>query len=202
MKQKISDTLKQLWKEKRWLTFSNMLTLLRIVLVPFIVIGIVGQLWLSTFFMLLAAAFTDFFDGYLARRFGDQTELGACLDPIADKILLVSCFSALAFIDSPSFSIPIWFVFLIFFREMFILGGSIVLFLLGIRFKVSPSIGGKLTTFFQLSFILWLFVCYFFDWNPVKTYSVLIVMLAILSIISLVHYCFIGVSYVGGKRRV
>ena len=179
----------------RWLTLSNGLTFLRIVLTPFIVMGIVHRSWVVVFGLLLIAALTDFFDGHLARWRNEQTVVGAYLDPIADKILLVSSFATLSFVDSPSFSIPFWFVLLVFMREAIIIGGSIVLFVLKIKFKVSPSIWGKLTTFFQLTFILWLFICYFAEWSPIRTYSVLLVLLAIFSLISLVHYGMIGVRY-------
>jgi len=186
--------------QTRWLTLSNGLTSLRIILTPFIVMGIVQRSWGAVFGLLLVAALTDFFDGHLARWRREQTTLGTYLDPIADKILLVSCFASLSFVDSPSFSIPLWFVFLVFIREMTILGGSVILFVLRIKFKVAPSIWGKLTTFFQLTFILWLFICYFFGWNPIRTYSVLLVLLAIFSLISLVHYGIIGVKYLESKE--
>jgi cardiolipin synthase len=183
-----------------WLNFSNGLTFLRILLVPFIIVGIVNRSWIVVFFLLLAAGLTDFFDGYLARKLGEQTDLGRCLDPIADKILLVSSFASLSFIDSPSFSIPLWFVFLVFIRETIILGGSILLFFLGVKFKVSPSIGGKLTTFFQLSFILWLFICYFFEWSPIRTYLIFLFLLALLSLLSLIHYGIVGARYLEVKK--
>jgi cardiolipin synthase len=185
----------------RWLTLSNGLTFLRIVLTPFIVMGIVQRSWGVVFGLLLVAALSDFFDGHLARWRGEQTVLGTYLDPIADKILLVSSFAALSFVDSPSFSIPFWFVFLVFMREMIIIGGAVILFVTRIKFKVSPSIWGKLTTFFQLTFILWLFICYFAGWNPIRTYSVLLVLLAIFSLISLVHYGIIEVRYFELKQK-
>ena len=174
---------------------SNLLTISRIFIAPFIVLGIFYNYWYLVFFLLVVAGLTDFFDGYLARKFNQGTVLGACLDPIADKILLVSTFSALAMIDSPSFKVPFWFVFFLFFREIIILGGTLFLFLTGKDFKVSPSIAGKMTTFFQLSFIFWIFACYFFGWNPIKTYSVLIVILALFSFISLFQYGMIGLRY-------
>jgi cardiolipin synthase len=183
----------------RWFTLSNGLTVLRILLTPFIVMGIVQRSWTAVFCLLLVAALTDFFDGHLARWRNEQTALGTYLDPIADKILLVSSFSSLSFVDSPSFSIPFWFVLLVFAREIIILAGAIILSVLGTKFKVAPSIYGKLTTFFQLTFILWIFICYFAGWSPVRTYSVLLVLLAIFSLISLVHYGIISVRYLETK---
>ena len=180
---------------------SNLLTITRILLTPFIVVGIVYNTWSWVFFLLLMAGLTDVLDGHFARKFDQRTQLGASLDPIADKVLLVSSFVALCFVDSPSFSIPLWFVFLIFIREIVILGGSALLWFLGINFTISPSKAGKLTTFFQLSFILWIFSCYFFGWNPIRTYSVFLVLVALFSLISLIQYGVLGIKYLHRIRK-
>jgi cardiolipin synthase len=181
--------------KKSFLNISNLLTISRILITPVIFGGIVRQEWTFVFILFLIAGLTDVLDGYVARKFGLGTEFGACLDPIADKILLISSFAALSFIDSPSFAVPRWFFFLILVRETIILGGALLLFIRGIRLKVVPSIAGKLTTFFQLSFIWWIFICYFFGWNPARTYSVSIVLLALFSLMSLAQYGARGFSY-------
>jgi cardiolipin synthase (CMP-forming) len=180
-------------------TISNLLTLSRIFLSPFIFWGIMKGSWYIVFILLLIAALTDVLDGHLARALSQGTTFGACLDPVADKLLLISSFAALSFVDSPSFFVPPWFFFLILSREIIILGGSLILLLLGIKIKVAPSLAGKLTTFFQLSFIVWIFACYFFGWNPVKTYSVSLILLAFFSLFSLVQYGIIGFRYLSSK---
>ena len=180
-------------------TISNILTLLRILITPVIVFGIVDQAWFFVFILFIVAGLTDMLDGYFARKFAQGTALGAYLDPIADKILLLSSFAALSFVDSPSFFVPKWFFFLILSREMLIVGGSALLLLLGVRPKIAPSMAGRMTTFFQLCFIWWLFMCYFFGWNPVKTYFVTTILLALFSIASLAQYSVIGFRYL--KRK-
>ena len=72
-----------------------------------------------------------------------------------------------------------------------------VLFLMifGIDLSIQPSLGGKLTTFFQVIFILWIFICYFVGWNPVKTYYVSLFMLSAVSIASFGQYALIGIKY-------
>lgn len=174
---------------------SNILTVLRIALTPFIFFGIVHQSWYLVFSLLLFACLTDILDGYFARKYSQGTRFGACLDPLADKILLVSSFAALAFVDSPSFSIPTWFFFVILFREITMIFGFLGLTFLGIDIKMAPSVAGKLTTFFQLSFIMWIFLCYFFGWNPTKTYTVSLILLTLFSIASFVQYGMKGVRY-------
>ena len=192
MVKNVFQVVKDIAQDSRWFTISNVLTVLRIFLVPVIVIGIAYHWWVGVFFLLLLASATDVLDGYGARWLNEQTALGACLDPIADKILLVSSFATLSFIDSPSFSVPSWFVFLVVIRETIILVGSFFLLLVGGQTKIVPRIWGKITTFLQLVFILWIFVCYFAGWNPARTYSVLLVFLALLSIVSLIQYGRVG----------
>jgi len=205
MVKKISAIWKEIISENQdcvsWITISNFLTIIRILLVPIIVFGISNHFWSFVFVLFLVAGLTDVLDGHLARWLDEQTTLGACLDPIADKIFLISSFSTLSFVDSPSFFIPSWFVFLVVIRESIILGGSFFLLLLGVHLKIVPSIWGKLTTFFQLVFILWIFVCYFVGWNPLRTYSVLLVLLALFSLASLGQYAITGIRYLRGKLQ-
>lgn len=199
MVKKISKMWKEIALEGRWLTISNLLTVLRILLIPIIIFGIANHLWTFVFFLFLFAGVTDVLDGQLARWLDEQTVLGACLDPIADKLLLIASFATLSFVDSPSFSIPSWFVFFVCAREAIILGGSFFLVFRGIHLRIAPSIWGKMTTFFQLLFILWIFVCYFVGWNPIKTYSILLVLLAVFSLFSLGQYAVVGMRYLRGK---
>ncbi len=180
-------------------TVSNLLTISRILIVPIVVFGIFYKSWQLVFTLLIFGGLTDVLDGYLARKWGQDSVLGAFLDPIADKIFIVSCFAALSSLNSPSFFIPAWFVLIVVIREATIVGGAILLVILGVRFEVSPSVAGKLSTFFQLSFILWIFLCYFFRWNPVRTYSVLLIFLSIFSLISLFQYGKRGIFYILGK---
>jgi len=102
----------------------NFLTMLRIAAIPVIV-------WLLqdpspraatiTFFVYIAASFTDFLDGYVARRYGLTTVIGQMLDPLADKLLVVSALVMLALIDrSPS--IPAWLLVIIIGRELAVTG--------------------------------------------------------------------------------
>lgn len=195
MFKKIPDIWKDISCDDRWFTISNILTFIRILLVPVIVIGISYYCWRTVFVAFLIAVATDMLDGYLARLLHEQTVLGSFLDPIADKLLLLSSFISLAFVKTPAFSIPYWFVWLVIARELIILGGTFFLLLLGVEAKINPSVSGKMTTFFQSGFILWLLSCYFLGWNPVKTYTVLIIMLALFSIISLGQYGIIGLRY-------
>lgn len=138
--------------ELRPWTLPNFLTFARLVALPFLVMAILGGRAWAALVIFLTAAVTDIVDGYVARRFAMGSPLGAWLDPIADKLFLLSSFVVFALPGTPtSVRIPIWLLVLTIFRDVFILVICLVLFLaLGIR-SFPPSILGKLTTFLEIS---------------------------------------------------
>ena len=178
--------------EQRRLTFSSFITLIRIALVPFIVTAMIAHQWGTAFILFVIAALTDLIDGFVARYFNQQTFLGACLDPIADKILLLSCFFSLAFINSPLFSIPLWLVLIILCKEVIQIIGALLIFIYKGQLIVKPTLLGKLNTVVQILFIIWLFACYFFRWVPVKTYYTMLGLLLLLTCLSFAQYSVIG----------
>jgi cardiolipin synthase (CMP-forming) len=182
-------------QDKRWLNIPNIFTFIRILLSPVIVWQMYCRNWNWAFGLFVVGAMTDLLDGYLARLFDIQTNLGRMLDPIADKIFLISSFFSLSFISTPSFHIPFWFVYLLLFREFVLLFGCALLFMLKSDFEVQPIMWGKLTTVFQIIFIVWIFFCYFFNWIPLRTYNVSLVLLAIYSTFSLLQYIRVGFNY-------
>lgn len=186
--------LKTLPDSEKRITFSTIVTLVRILLVPFIIIAMVMQHWGTAFLLFLVASFTDVLDGNIARWFNQRTFLGACLDPIADKILLISCFTTLAFAQSPLFGIPIWFVLLVLIKDMIVVFGSVGLFIIKRHLDVAPTVLGKATTLVQICFIIWLFACYFFQWLPMKTYGFMLGLVSFFVIITLVQYVKLGLQ--------
>ena len=182
-------------KDTTWFTISNILTLVRVACAPIIMGGIYYQMWTFTFWLFIFACVTDLLDGHIARFLNQQTVLGSLLDPVADKVFILACFYSLVFFDTPSFQIPVWFFIMECIRELTILGGAYFLMHKRVRFQISPTKFGKLTTFFQLLFITWLFICRFFVWNPVKTFVVFLIFLTLFSLWSLFHYITIGWVY-------
>jgi len=184
--------------EKR-ITIATLFTIARIVLTPMIVVAMVGGHWGAACCLFLAAAFTDLIDGFLARYLNQKTFIGACLDPIADKFLLLSCFFTLAFVATPLFHIPRWFFIAVCMKEcMQVMGAIWLYFYRGYRI-IEPTLLGKLTTTVQIAFIAWLFVCYFFNWEPVKTYYLMLGMLVIVMSMSFVQYVSLGVRIFNDK---
>ena len=128
------------------LTFANQLTLLRMLLIPvFAILLVYGQLgWALIVFTV--ASVTDMLDGYFARRSGPTT-LGAWLDPVADKLLLLTMFVVLTLpLPHLTHRIPLWLTVVVFSRDLgIVLTVSIVNLALGPR-TFYPSIWGKLAT--------------------------------------------------------
>ena len=102
------------------LSIPNLITLARILLVPVVVWAIASGQMLIAFLLFLAAGISDAVDGFLAKRFGMASELGAYLDPLADKVLIVSIYVALGITEA----IPRWIVILVVSRDIMIVGAS------------------------------------------------------------------------------
>lgn len=183
---------KKLPPHEKKITLSTCFTLLRIALVPFIIGSMLASYWGVACTLFVIAAVTDILDGNIARWRNERTFLGACLDPIADKVLILSVFFTLAFIQSPLFSIPHWFVVLVLVKEMILVFGALAVFGIKGHVEIQPTWLGKITTVVQMGFITWLFACYFFAWLPIKTYYTMLGMVLILVFITLVQYGRIG----------
>jgi cardiolipin synthase (CMP-forming) len=188
------NLLKRLPPEEKRITIPTVFTLIRILLTPFIVISMIAGNWGFAFGLFLTACITDTIDGSLARYLNAKTFLGACLDPIGDKLLILSIFFTLAFVKTPLFVIPLWFVLLVLCKELILVFGALFLFIRKGNLEVRPTMLGKLTTVAQMSFIMWLFACYFFRWMPVKTYYTMLSILLLLIGLSLIQYMRIGLQ--------
>ena len=131
----------------RNLTLANQLTILRIVLIPAFVLAVVyGHLGVALI-VFGVAGITDALDGLIARRAGQRTSLGAWLDPMADKLLLVSTFIVLTLPGIPLANhLPVWLTVLVITRDIVIVGVvAIVNLAVGPR-TFRPSLFGKATT--------------------------------------------------------
>jgi cardiolipin synthase (CMP-forming) len=103
------------------------------------------------------AAILDGVDGYIARRYNQRSELGAILDPLADKLLLVSAIVLLSFENEPYLSsIPLWLAVTIIGRDILLLVGLGVIHMMVGKVKVRPRILGKIATVLQMVLVLWI----------------------------------------------
>ena len=174
------------------ITIATLFTIARIVLTPVVIGAMLCGYWGLASIIFFIAMLTDLLDGLFARLLMQETFFGACLDPIADKILMVSCYATLAFIKIPFLKIPLWFVYFVLFRELSVLLGVSFLGIIASLIPVKPTFFGKLTTFIQSVFINWIFLCMFFNWSPVKTYSLLFFVVILLVLGSFLQYLHIG----------
>lgn len=128
------------------LNLPNTLTLLRVAAVPVFLICITAGRYDVALCLFLAAGLTDAFDGALARLTDARTELGASIDPLADKLLMASSYIVLAWYGG----VPAWLTILVLSRDAVILLGYLSIYFFGEPIEVSPTSLGKANTFFQI----------------------------------------------------
>lgn len=128
----------------------NLLTLLRIALTVPIVMLLLAQEYGAALGLMFVAGLSDALDGLLARRFGWVSRFGAVVDPLADKLLLVTSYLCLAITEL----VPTWLTALVLARDAVILGGAAAFRLLSGSLPIQPSLLGKLSTALQISLVL------------------------------------------------
>ncbi|HET8706676.1 MAG TPA: CDP-alcohol phosphatidyltransferase family protein, partial [Pseudomonadales bacterium] len=124
--------------------------LLRIGLVLPFVLFLLKEEYQQAVLLLAVAGASDGLDGFLARRFGWQSRVGALLDPVADKLLLVSTYVCLAYLGH----FPVWVMVIVVARDLIIFAGAVAYWFLISPYNGQPSILGKACTFTQVFFAL------------------------------------------------
>jgi cardiolipin synthase len=137
------------------LTIPNLLSLLRMGLIPLFIIAVLQGQSIKALLIFLIAGLTDAMDGFIARFFNQQSPLGAYLDPIADKLLLTSAYVVLSFPTlNHGAQIPLWVTVLVIARDVLIVTVGLVLYLaVGVR-KFPPTILSKINTALQVIAVL------------------------------------------------
>lgn len=170
-------------------TLATLITSVRIILIPFIVMNLVAHAWKDAFILILIAALTDLFDGALARYRGETTWFGACLDPVADKLLLLSLFGTLAYMQAP-YHLPLWFFWILLCKEVVQIGSVVYLYAIGSYFVPRPIWTGKISTALQIGILLLFLGSYVFtyQWEPSMFITILLSISVGMSILSYVQY--------------
>lgn len=145
------------------MTTANKITILRILLVPLFITQVLYYVQAGIEYHRLVAlvafalaSISDGIDGYIARRYNQRSELGAILDPLADKLLLVSGVILLSFPNGPHLpQLPLWVVAMILSRDMLLLIGLAVIYYTCGRVVVKPVLVGKIATVFQMVCVVW-----------------------------------------------
>lgn len=128
------------------MTIANIITIFRLLTVPVIVYSAITGLYQFAFWLFILSGVSDAVDGFIAKHFDQQSELGAYLDPIADKALLASLFVTLAIQEL----IPVWLTVLVVSRDLFILAGVGVAALMGNPIDIDPLRVSKFNTAGQI----------------------------------------------------
>jgi cardiolipin synthase (CMP-forming) len=163
---------------------ANWLTVLRILLIPVFVSLLVYRQRGPALVVFLAAALTDLLDGYVARQRGSQSRLGAFLDPLADKLLLVSIFIALGVRNE----LPLWLVIAVVSRDILIIAAVLLAWLLDLPVRIKPLAVSKANTVAQIVLAATVLADEAFAFGLVTTRLVMVWITGALTLISLAAY--------------
>ena len=166
------------------------------ILIPVFVILVTYSYKGLAFFFFLAAGVTDLLDGIIARVKNIKTPVGTFLDPLADKLLLVSAYFLLSLPQLRLANrVPVWITIIIIFREIIIVLGAFSVQTVTGKFRIIPSIPGKITTDIQLGTMFFLLLFNYLE----RTYFIILWLLyltAAMTIISGLHYIYRGTKEV------
>ena len=174
------------------MNLPNYITLARIVLIPFFVNFMIYGYYGAALAVFITACVTDALDGMIARLTKQKTELGAFLDPMADKLLIVAAFVTLVLLGM----LPVWLVIIVVSRDIILVLGSIVIYFTDHAFKARPSIIGKVTTVLQLVVVLLSLVLKYLGTGTILM-PVLMWTAAVFTIASGIQYVSRGTKIVG-----
>ena len=146
-------------------TVPNLITLLRLAALPFFLYAISQADFGVALALFVAAGISDGVDGYLARRFDMKSALGAYLDPIADKLLMISSFLFLSIPAFPgSVKVPLWLSFLVIARDLLLMTVALLLILTSSKRRFPPTWLGKVTTVTLIVTVLVVLCANLWDW--------------------------------------
>lgn len=166
------------------LSIPNLITLGRILLVPIVVWAIASGRMQLAFLLFLIAAISDGVDGFLAKRFGMTTELGAYLDPLADKVLIVSIYVTLGITGI----FPAWIVILVASRDFMIIGAIMLSWLVNMPVAIKPHIVSKLNTAAQIVYAGLALASHGYQFNAEPLLTLVMVLVAVLTSLSVALY--------------
>lgn len=194
MKAVASDALYAMTLLRQFRALPNLLTLLRLVSIPFLIAAILRRHEEVALLIFVVAGATDAVDGRLARRLNQSTRLGQYLDPIADKLML----SALFLVTTSVGLVPLYVTVLVFARDLGILLISILLFLTGTMRNFQPSTIGKANTLLQIFTMLLVLVTAIRDTASLAVLRhVMLVSIAWLAPLSAAQYAWVVLHRIG-----
>ncbi len=178
------------------LNIPNSLTILRILLIPVIVGCLLYGHVAYALVTLIVAALTDALDGSIARMANQRTRFGAYLDPLADKLLLMTTFITLTWLDM----VPVWSMLVVVSRDAILLTGALLARLTDTSIDTTPTASGKATTLFQVCYVILVLACVARDVSTAWLLPLLYVM-SLLTVLSGLQYLVRGVGHLHASER-
>jgi len=178
------------------MNLPNYITLFRIVLIPFFINLMIYEYYREALAVFVIACLTDALDGMIARLTHSMTELGALLDPLADKLLILSAFVTLVLLGM----LPVWLVIIVVSRDVILVLGSLVIYFLGHDLKARPSIIGKTTTALQLLVVILALLLKTFG-KEIFWMQVLHVIMVVFTVASGIQYIARGIKILGHDQK-
>ncbi|RAI41790.1 CDP-alcohol phosphatidyltransferase family protein [Rhodoplanes roseus] len=179
------------------MNLPNIVTIVRILLVPVLVWAIAAGEMRLAFLLFVAAGVSDAVDGFLAKRFGMTTDFGAHLDPLADKMLIIAIFVGLGWFGR----IPLWLVILVVSRDIMIIGAVTLTMLLGKPIKVRPLWISKLNTVVQIVFASLVLAALGFDFDAQPLQAIIMYTVAATTLLSIGFYTLEWVRHMNAESE-
>lgn len=179
------------------MTVPNLITILRLLLVPGVVLAMLQARWEWAFAGFLVAGVSDGVDGFIARQFNQRSQLGAYLDPIADKTLLVSVFVVLGYIGE----LPLWLVIAAVSRDGLIVCAVLLSTIIGNPVEMKPLLVSKVNTAVQilLACIVLAELAFGMGFGPLRL--LLIILSGLLTVASAAAYLLGWLKHMSGNGK-
>ncbi len=162
----------------------NLITICRIALAPVMILLLKEQQYAASLAVFILAGVSDGLDGFIAKRFNFVSRLGSILDPLADKILLVSSYVMLTLLDQ----LPFWLMLTVAFRDLLIVGGYLVYTSMVGPVQMRPSWLSKVNTFMQIALVIVILAQQALHWIYRPASDVLIYAVTLTTVASGLHY--------------
>ncbi len=162
----------------------NFITVLRILIVPFVVWSLLFTDNFTALILFAIAGVSDGLDGYLAKTFNWQTRFGGIADPLSDKFLMIATFITLTYLNY----IPLWMLIIVCVRDIIIVSGALLYHYLIGPFDAEPSIISKMNTVLQVLLVVLILIELNYTLISHQLIEIVLLLLLLTTIISLVHY--------------